>query len=64
MLDDDQNALLLKDETVGCLKNAINKLASDEPLRQRLADKAFRDVAAFTWKNRVREIVEALGPLS
>jgi glycosyltransferase involved in cell wall biosynthesis len=63
VLQDGDNALLVPPEDPAALARAIQRLAEDQPLAERLAAQAARDVRAYTWEARGRRIVDFLGQL-
>ena len=57
VLAHEQNALLVPPGDVDALAAAIDRLAEDEMLSQRLAVRALKDVEAYTWDRRAKAIV-------
>lgn len=61
ILDHEQTALLCAPGDVGEAASAVQRLLKDEPLRDRIADAAYRlATSEYTWTAHVRRILEAL----
>lgn len=57
---DDTNAALCDPEDVDSWRRALGRAAADTPWCDRLANKARQDVQKYTWRRRVRRILETL----
>jgi len=54
----ENNAVLVKADSVQSLSEGIKKLLEDENLAKKLSEQAFRDVQNYTWKKRAENIFE------
>ncbi len=62
LLRDGENARLVEPDSAAALAQGVRELVIDRALAEALASQARRDVEAYTWERRAREILERFLP--
>lgn len=55
-----KNSILVKPGDVDDLANGIRKILTKKELREKIAEQAYEDVKEYTWKKRVKRIIEKI----